>query len=686
MATVTGCGMQRAGKTAGPVSSSQISALRVRPFTTVRNGRKHAALVQPKLTRPKAAETEAPAAPAEDELDFVFSLSEAKRNNEYSPSDVEAALKAYFDGVGSLDFNRDFIVNPWGTEDASFHSDLDDQDGYGDEYAAAGIAEAAPRRRRSGDDDAEENELVDAAKEAAAEGQLKDEIELRNIQSDLEDAGVFDKTSRQIEEEQRRQAEFELGVWDWMAAGSQEPEGDLADLEKITAARDVDLYDNLATADQVVGDLDETTKDIISFLVEDDLENFAGMAMDQDDDAEDNRFDVDTTPLAADDTARIEALMAELDGLVSASANMTVAPRETMEPVYEALDERIATQYIADLKSVTPVALSEEQLKKLLDLKDANGAPIAEIVAMDDLPNLSDLPEVDLNEKSNFKPLSEDQLVVVDDSTEPDLKELGITDIVKSIKELEEFALPEFVPPSEEELDGLEQYLVSCQQYVDDDEARKKAILEAVQRGELPVEVLEEDEDDRLISDGAPPLDLFVDDDELVADDIPDEDEQQWLERVVELKRVTKVVKGGKLMGFRAVAIVGNQKGLVGVGCSAGREIATAVKRALVDAKKHIIRVPLVGAGTVPHRMEAKFNAARVVIRPAADGTGCIAGGSVRQVLELAGIKNALAKRMGSRSLLNNARCTIAALSAMQPLYEVSKYRGIPMEELLLKK
>lgn len=685
MASIASCGLQRAGKVACPVSSSQISALRIKPFVNLRNLRKNGAPSQQAPIRPKVAEAEAPVV---DDDDFEFSLSEAKRNNEYSPADVEAALKAYFEGVGSLPYEKDFITNPWGVEDASFHSDLDDQEGYIDEYASAGIAEAAPRKRRNREDgDNDEDEILDSAKEAAADAALKDEIELRNIQADLEDAGVFNKTARQIAEDQRREADFAPGVWDWMAAGSQDPDGDLEDLEKLTSAQDVDLYDNLANADQIVGDLDETTKDIISFLVEDDLENFAKLPFDQDDDADDSIV-VDEQILPDGDSTRISGLFAEVDNLLESAVpdleESLVASAKGYEPDYEAVDENVASNFLQQLRAVKPVDLSEEQVKQLLDGKDELGEPLAQVVSLAEVP--SEPAEVTVEFESSFSPLSLEQLQSPEEPEEPDMKELGITDIVKSIKELEEYPLPEFVPPTEEELNGLDEYLISCQQYVEDDEARKKAINEAVQRGELPESALEEDDDSAFVTDGAPPLDLFKEDPELTAEAEEETDDEQWVERVVELKRVTKVVKGGKLMGFRAVAVVGNQKGLVGVGCASGRDVASAVRRALVDAKKYIIQVPLVGAATIPHKIEVKYNSARCVILPAADGTGCIAGGAIRQVLEVAGIKNALAKRLGCRSLLNNARCTIKALSSLQPLYEVSKYRGVPFEELLLVK
>lgn len=149
-------------------------------------------------------------------------------------------------------------------------------------------------------------------------------------------------------------------------------------------------------------------------------------------------------------------------------------------------------------------------------------------------------------------------------------------------------------------------------------------------------------------------------------------------------RRAPQVVKGGKIMGFRCVAIVGNANGLVGVGCMAGREVAVAVKRTLLDARRNVVRVPIVGAGTIPHRVESKYHAARVVVVPAADGTGCIAGGAVRSVLELAGVKNCLAKRIGSRSALNSARATVKGLGNCRSLKETAATRGVPFESLLL--
>jgi small subunit ribosomal protein S5 len=110
------------------------------------------------------------------------------------------------------------------------------------------------------------------------------------------------------------------------------------------------------------------------------------------------------------------------------------------------------------------------------------------------------------------------------------------------------------------------------------------------------------------------------------------------------------------------------------------------MQRALVDAKKNIVLVPLVGAGTIPHKSQSKYHAAKVVIVPASDGTGVIAGGSIKSVLELAGVQNVLAKRLGCRSALNNARATVKAMQQLKTLNEVSKARGVPMSRLLLEK
>ena len=140
----------------------------------------------------------------------------------------------------------------------------------------------------------------------------------------------------------------------------------------------------------------------------------------------------------------------------------------------------------------------------------------------------------------------------------------------------------------------------------------------------------------------------------------------EWSERVVSIQRVTKVVKGGKKMSFRAIIVVGNEKGKVGVGVGKAGDVLTAVRKGVTDGKKHIISVPLTSSNTIPHVTNGKFGAAKLILRPSAPGSGVIAGSSIRIVLELAGIKNILSKQLGSNNLLNNARATINGLSTLK--------------------
>lgn len=201
-----------------------------------------------------------------------------------------------------------------------------------------------------------------------------------------------------------------------------------------------------------------------------------------------------------------------------------------------------------------------------------------------------------------------------------------------------------------------------------------------------PIELDEDEDEDGLSAEGVRRLQAADDLDEgeegeEVAE--VEEEEEDFQERIIELRRVTKVVKGGKLQGFRCISIIGNGKGKVGVGVDSGREIATAVKRSLKDAKLNVIAFPLVGANSLPHRIEGIHDAARVVLVPAADGTGCIAGGAVRSILEVAGVENVLSKILGSRSALNNCRATINGLSRLRTLQDVAKQRGVPVEYLL---
>ena len=140
----------------------------------------------------------------------------------------------------------------------------------------------------------------------------------------------------------------------------------------------------------------------------------------------------------------------------------------------------------------------------------------------------------------------------------------------------------------------------------------------------------------------------------------------EWQERVVAIQRVTKVVKGGKKLSFRAVVVVGDEQGKVGVGIGKATDVINAVKKGVTDSRKNIISVPLTSSNSIPHKISGRFGAAKLILRPSAPGSGVIAGGSVRTVLELAGVKNILSKQLGSNNLLNNARATLDGLSNLR--------------------
>jgi small subunit ribosomal protein S5 len=155
-----------------------------------------------------------------------------------------------------------------------------------------------------------------------------------------------------------------------------------------------------------------------------------------------------------------------------------------------------------------------------------------------------------------------------------------------------------------------------------------------------------------------------------------------WVEKVVQIKRVTKVCKGGKKLSFRAIVIIGNKIGQVGVGIGKAEEIITAITKAITDAKRNVIKVSITTkTSTIKHLTIGYFGACSTLIKPAAQGTGVIAGGSMRTVLELAGIKNILAKQLGSNNILNNARATICALKNLKTLSSVAAERNLPLEK-----
>jgi len=159
------------------------------------------------------------------------------------------------------------------------------------------------------------------------------------------------------------------------------------------------------------------------------------------------------------------------------------------------------------------------------------------------------------------------------------------------------------------------------------------------------------------------------------------ERDSEWQERVVQIRRVSKTVKGGKKMSFRAI-VVGNERGQVGVGVGKAGDVIGAVRKGVADGKKHLVKVPLTRTSSIPTDSRGEDGAASVMMRPAAPGTGVIAGGSIRTVLELAGIKNVLAKRLGSKTPLNNARAAIHALQVLRTHKETAKERGISLEQI----
>lgn len=153
-------------------------------------------------------------------------------------------------------------------------------------------------------------------------------------------------------------------------------------------------------------------------------------------------------------------------------------------------------------------------------------------------------------------------------------------------------------------------------------------------------------------------------------------------ERVVSINPVTKVVKGGRSRRFAALVVVGDGKGHVGVGTGKSIEVAEAIRKGTEDAKKHIIKVPLVGT-TIPHDIVGIYGAGRVLLKPAAKGTGVIAGGPVRAVCELAGIRDVRSKSLGTSNPRNVVNATLAGLESLRTVEQVAKLRGKKVEEIL---
>jgi small subunit ribosomal protein S5 len=153
--------------------------------------------------------------------------------------------------------------------------------------------------------------------------------------------------------------------------------------------------------------------------------------------------------------------------------------------------------------------------------------------------------------------------------------------------------------------------------------------------------------------------------------------EPKLVERLIKISRVSKVTKGGKKLSFRAIVVVGDENGKVGVGVAKADDVVNAFKKAKTDARKNIITLPITKSFSIPHNVIGNFGACEVIMRPSIEGSGVIAGGAVRIVLEVAGVKNVIAKQLGSNNLLNNARACVCALEQLTTKSQVSKKRNL---------
>ncbi len=151
----------------------------------------------------------------------------------------------------------------------------------------------------------------------------------------------------------------------------------------------------------------------------------------------------------------------------------------------------------------------------------------------------------------------------------------------------------------------------------------------------------------------------------------------KFVERLIKISRVSKVTKGGKKLSFRAIVVIGDENGNVGVGVAKADDVVNAFKKAKSDGRKNLITLPLTKSLSIPHSVGGRFGACKVIMRPAIEGSGVIAGGAVRIVLEVAGVKNVIAKQLGSNNLLNNARASIVALNNLTTKSQVAKIRDL---------
>jgi small subunit ribosomal protein S5 len=662
----------------------------------------------------------------------AFSLSDAKRGNEWQPSDVDAALRYYSSALGGGSASveappreADFVVNRLGIEDAAFFDDVDNN-GAGtvqDAYAHAGVAEAAPKARPRGPRRGDEEASAAPAEDGGAGGGPSDE--LRDLEADKAAAAVFDEldlgAGADYEDMDGADAPW---TWGAAAAGQQQQQGQggggqtrrgaaqaAAAIASFAAtgssagpASDVEgIVASLGALDLSEAGVDPEAQELAA-LVTDDVAADADLLF-----AADGGADADDglAGLPADAPALSAAEAAAVDAAISASVPRAAGAAELADAPTYALD----AQQRAELEATAlPSSAVDAYLQQLQAAAPAPADGVASALAGKTAEAPQPAPAVPAAVASARAPAADAQamgpapaeLLAADPALEAALDAdatasaaaaaIGAdADIASVVAELAELAAVPAVEysaamfPEAGDMAVFEQLVNATAEYMD-----------AVGSAGAVAGAAARDLDGAMLGDGVNPYDDLPEDlvsPTQLAQGALDDDEDAgmvdgervtWSERVLEVSRVTKVVKGGKIMGFRAVVVVGDGKGRLGVGCQSGREVGTAVKRALVDAKRSVVRVPIVGAHkTLPHKVEAWFKGAGVVVVPAGPGTGVIAGGAVRSVLEVAGVQNCLAKRLGSRSNLNNARCTVEALGQMRTLKDVAELRGVPLARLL---
>jgi len=157
------------------------------------------------------------------------------------------------------------------------------------------------------------------------------------------------------------------------------------------------------------------------------------------------------------------------------------------------------------------------------------------------------------------------------------------------------------------------------------------------------------------------------------------DNDSKFVERLIKISRVSKVTKGGKKLSFRAIVVIGDENGQVGVGVAKASDVVNAFKKAKTDGRKNLIKIPITKSLSIPHDVKGNYGACKIIMRPSIEGSGVIAGGAVRTVLEVAGIKNVIAKQLGSDNLLNNARAAVCALGELTTKSQVAKKRDLSL-------